>query len=51
MYCRIRLKDTDYQEYEGCRILDSSYYKECLEIYRKYVEYKEFEDVVPVFRE
>ena len=51
MYCRIRLKDTNYQEYKDCRILDSSFYKECLEIYRKYVEYKKFDDVVPVFRE
>ena len=51
MYCRIRLKDTNYQEYENFRMLDSSYYKECLEIYRKYVEYKEFDDVVPIFKE
>ena len=51
MYCRIRLKDTNYQEYHNYRILDSSSFGRCLEIYKQYVEYKGFEDVVPIFRE
>ena len=51
MYCRIRLKDTNYQEYHNYRILDSSSFGRCLEIYKQYVEYKGFEDVVPIFKE
>ena len=51
MYCRIRLKDTNYQEYHNYRILDSSSYQHCLEIYREYVTYKGFTDVVPIFLE
>ena len=51
MYCRIRLKDTNYQEYHNYRILDSSSYERCLGIYKEYVDYKGFEDVVPIFRE
>ena len=51
MYCRIRLKDTNYQEYHNCRILDSSSFGRCLEIYRQYVTYKKFEDIVPIFIE
>jgi len=51
MYCRIRLKDTNYQEYHNCRILDSSSFERCLEIYRQYVTYKKFEDIVPIFIE
>ena len=51
MYCRIRLKDTNYQEYSNYRILGSSSFNKCLEIYRKYVTYKKFDDVVPIFRE
>ena len=39
MYCRIRLKDTNYQEYHNYRILDSSSFSRCLEIYKQYVEY------------
>ena len=51
MYCRIRLKDTNYQEYHNYRILDSSSFHKCLEIYREYVNYKKFDDVVPIFQE
>ena len=51
MYCRIRLKNTNYQEYHNYRILDSSSYERCLGIYKEYVDYKGFEDVVPIFRE
>ena len=51
MYCRIRLKDTNYQEYHNYRILDSSSFDRCLNIYKEYVEYKGFEDVVPIFKE
>ena len=51
MYCRIRLKDTNYQEVSNCKLLDSSFYNECFEIYRKYCEYKEFDSVIPIFRE
>ena len=51
MYCRIRLKDTNYQEYFNYRILGSSSFDKCLEIYREYVTYKKFDDVVPIFRE
>ena len=51
MFCRIRLKDTNYQEYHNYRFLDSSSYERCLRIYKEYVDYKGFEDVVPIFRE
>ena len=51
MYCRIRLKETNYQEYHIYRILDSSSFGRCLEIYKQYVEYKGFEDIVPIFKE
>ena len=51
MYCRIRLKDTNYREYHNYRILDSSSFDRCLNIYKEYVEYKGFEDVVPIFKE
>ena len=51
MYCRIRLKDTNYQEYSNYRILGSSSFDKCLEIYREYVTYKKFDDVVPIFQE
>ena len=51
MYCRIRLKDTNYQEYHNYRILDSSSFNHCLAIYREYVTYKKFTDVVPIFLE
>ena len=51
MYCRIRLQETNYQEYHNYRILDSSSFDRCLEIYKQYVEYKGFEDIVPIFRE
>ena len=51
MYCRIRLKDTNYQEYHNYRILDSSSFERCLDIYRQYVTYKKFEDIVPIFIE
>ena len=32
MFCRIRLKDTNYQEYHNYRILDGSSFNRCLEI-------------------
>ena len=51
MYCRIRLQETNYQEYHNYRILDSSSFRRCLEIYREYVTYKKFDDVVPIFQE
>jgi len=51
MYCRIRLQETNYQEYHNYRILDSSSFEKCLEIYKEYVTYKGFEDIVPIFRE
>ena len=51
MYCRIRLKNTNYQEYHNYRILDSSSFERCLDIYRQYVTYKKFEDIVPIFIE
>ena len=40
MYCRIRLQETNYQEYHNYRILGSSSFDKCLEIYREYVTYK-----------
>ena len=51
MFCRIRLKDTNYQEYHNYRILDSSCFNRCLEIYRQYVTHKNFKDIVPIFVE
>ena len=51
MYCRIRLQETNYQEYHNYRILDSSSFGKCLEIYKKYVTYKGFKDIVPIFVE
>ena len=51
MYCRIRLKDTNYQEYHNYRILGSSSFNQCLEIYKDYIRYKKFEDTVPIFKE
>ena len=51
MYCRIRLKETNYQEYHNYRILGSSSFERCLEIYKDYIRYKKFEDTVPIFRE
>ena len=51
MFCRIRLKDTNYQEYHNYRILDSSSFGKCLEIYKQYVTYKGFKDIVPIFVE
>ena len=51
MFCRIRLKDTNYQEYHNYRILDSSSFGKCLEIYKKYITYKGFKDTVPIFVE
>ena len=51
MYCRIRLKDTNYQEYHNYRILGSSSFERCLEIYKDYIKYKKFKDTVPIFRE
>jgi len=51
MFCRIRLKDTNYQEYHNYRILDGSSFNRCLEIYKQYVTYKKFEDIVPIFVE
>ena len=44
MYCRIRLQETNYQEYHNYRILDSSCFNRCLEIYRQYVTHKNFKD-------
>jgi len=51
MFCRIRLKDTNYQEYHNYRILDGSSFNRCLEIYKQYVTYKKFKDIVPIFVE
>ena len=51
MYCRIRLQETNYQEYHNYRILGSSSFERCLEIYKDYIRYKKFEDTVPIFRE
>ena len=51
MFCRIRLQDTNYQEYHNYRILDSSSFSKCLEIYKQYVTYKKFKDIVPIFIE
>ena len=51
MYCRIRLQETNYQEYHNYRILGSSSFEQCLEIYKEYIVYKKFEDTVPIFRE
>tara|TARA_Y100001938_G_C8078316_1_gene427528 strand:- start:1876 stop:2316 length:441 start_codon:yes stop_codon:yes gene_type:complete len=51
MFCRIRLKDTNYQEVSNYKLLDSSFYDECFEIYRKYCKYKDFDSVIPIFRE
>ena len=51
MFCRIRLQDTNYQEYHNYRILDSSSFSRCLEIYKQYVTYKKFKDIVPIFIE
>ena len=51
MYCRIRLKDTNYHEYHNYRILGSSSFDRCLEIYKDYIKYKKFKDTVPIFRE
>ena len=51
MFCRIKLKDTNYQEVSNYKLLDSSFYDECFEIYRKYCEYKNFDSVIPIFRE
>ena len=51
MFCRIRLKDTNYQEYHNYRILDGSSFNRCLGIYKQYVTYKKFKDVVPIFVE
>ncbi len=48
MFCRIRLKDTNYQEYHNYRILDGSSFNRCLEIYKQYVTYKKFKDIVPI---
>ena len=51
MYCRIRLQATNYQEVSNYQLLGSSSYENCIEIYRKYCEYKKFESVSPIFRE
>ena len=51
MFCQIKLKDTNYQEVANYKLLDSSFYDECFEIYRKYCEYKNFDSVIPIFRE
>ena len=51
MFCRIKLKDTNYQDVSNYKLLDSSFYDECFEIYRKYCEYKNFDSVIPIFRE
>ena len=51
MFCRIRLKDTNYQEYHNYRILDGSSFNRCLERYKQYVTYKKFKDIVPIFVE
>ena len=51
MYCRIRLQETNYQEYHNYRILGSSSFERCLEIYKDYIVYKKFKDTVPIFRE
>ena len=51
MYCRIRLKDSNYQEVSNYQLLGSSSYDRCIEIYRKYCDYKKFKSVSPIFRE
>ena len=51
MYCRIRLQETNYQEYHNYRILGSSSFERCMEVYKDYIRYKKFEDTVPIFRE
>ena len=48
---RINLKNTNYKEYSNCVLLDESAYVKCVEIYAKYVEYKKFPQMFPLFEE
>ena len=49
--CRIRLKDTNYKEYSNYSILGEESYEACAKIYIQYCEYKQFGDMIPLFKE
>jgi arginyl-tRNA--protein-N-Asp/Glu arginylyltransferase len=48
--CRIRLKDTNYKE-TNYVLLEPDAYEECVQIYIKYCQYKQFGDMIPLFKE
>ena len=48
--CRINLDNTSYKEIDYS-VLDSSYYKDVVEIYKQYCDYKKFNSVLPIFVE
>ena len=49
--CRIRLKDTNYKEYPNYSLLGEYSYEACAKIYIQYCEYKQFGDMIPLFKE
>lgn len=49
--CRIRLKDTHYKEYSNYSLLGCESYEACAKIYIQYCEYKQFGDMIPLFKE
>jgi len=50
-YSRINLKQTNYSKIKNARLERAYDYDELMTIYRKYCEHKQFNSVMPIFRE
>lgn len=50
MTTRVNLNNTNYKTIEF-KLLNSSHFTECEQIYKQYIQYKNFDEIYPIFRE
>lgn len=50
-YCRINLANTHYSQIDGWKFITEPNFKELDALYEKYCNHKQFESVMPIFKE
>jgi len=50
MTCWVNLQKTKYKTIDF-KLLDDSHFTECEELYKGYIQYKDFDSIYPIYRE